>query len=121
MGSSKNVLTTYNLTRNSGGTVTVGSSWTSGSVAVPFLDNVAIHLIWTAAALTSGTFAVNASCDGTSYSPLSMSGTPSVAGSADSVMISLNQVPFRFITISYASGTTGTGSINAFVTAKEIG
>lgn len=121
MGSSKNVLTTYNLTNNTSGTLTVGSSWTSGSVAVPFLDNVAIHLIWTAAALTSGTFSVNASCDGTNYSPLSLSGTPTVAGSADSVMISLNQLPFRYIRLAYSSGTAGTGSINALITAKEIG
>lgn len=121
MGSSKNVLVTYNLTKNSSGTLTVGSSWTSGSVAVPYLDNVSIHLIWTAAAAASGTFSVNASNDGTSYSPLTLSGTPGVAGSADSVMICLNQVPFRFITLTYASGTAGTGSVNALVTAKEIG
>lgn len=116
LGSNKNTVT-FPLVTSQG----IGTSSTSGSTGIQYLDNVGIYLTWTAGALVSGTFSINVSNDGTSFQALTLSGTPTVSGSADSAIISINQCPFRFFTISYTSGTTGTGSWNALITAKEIG
>lgn len=127
MGSNKNVLLPYRLVVGSGTITgnqvsgTLSGNITSGSVAIPFLDNIGIQINITAPALTSGFFTVNASLDGVNYMPLVMSGTPAVSGSADTVMISLNQVPFRYITVNYTSSTAGTGSCDVWVMSKEIG
>lgn len=117
MGSSKNVLPVYQILTNQD----LGSSFTSGSVGIAYLDNIGIRMAWGAGGGAAGTFSINASLDGTAWSALALSGNPTVAGSADTCLISINQCPFRFLTISYSSGTAGTGSVNAFITAKEIG
>lgn len=116
MGSSKNSAK-FQLVNSQG----IGSTSTSGTIGVQWSDNVGIFVKWTAAALTSGTFSINASNDGTAYQALSLSGTPTVAGSADTAIISINQCPYSFLTITYTSGTTGTGSWNAWITTKELG
>lgn len=116
MGSSKNAAK-FQLVTNGD----VGSTSTSGTIGVQFSDNVGIFLKWTAGAVVSGTFSVNASNDGTSYQALALSGTPTIAGSADTAIISVNQCPYSFLTLTYTNGTTGTGSWNAYVTTKEIG
>lgn len=116
MGSSKNA-GRFSLVTNQD----IGSTSTSGTIGFQYLDNIGIYLKWTAAAAVSGTFSVNISNDGTAYTALSLSGTPTVSGSADTCLINLNQVPFSFVTITYTSGTTGTGAWNAYVTVKEVG
>ncbi len=127
MGSNKNVLLPYRLVVGSGTTAgnqvggTLSGNITSGSVAIPYLDNIGIQINVTAPALTAGIFTVNASLDGTAYMPLVLSGTPAVSGSADTILISLNQVPFRFLTVNYTSSTAGTGSCDVWVMSKEIG
>lgn len=127
MGSTKNILLPYRLVVSSGTLAgnqvsgTLSGNIASGSVAIPYLDNIGIQINVTAPALTAGFFTVNASLDGVTYMPLVMSGTPAVTGANDTILISLNQVPFRYLTVSYTSSTAGTGSCDVYVMSKEIG
>lgn len=99
---------------------TLSVSGTTSTIAIPYLDNIGIQINVTAPALTSGTFAVNVSNDNANFVALSLSGSPIVAGANDTINISLNQVPYRFMNITYASGTAGTGSYVCYLMAKGL-
>lgn len=80
----------------------------------------------------SGTFTVQVSDDysvgpdnavtnpGTWVS-LTLSGVPVVAGANDIIGISLNQLPYDAIRLSYTSTVSGTGTCTAIITSKQIG
>ncbi len=117
MGSTKNVLLPYHLTTAQ----TLSANFSTGTVAVPYLDNVGIQINISATAGASGNFTVNVSLDNVTFIPLVMSGTPAVSGVNDNILISLNQLPFRYMNLTYTSATAGTGSCDIYIMAKEIG
>lgn len=50
------------------------------------------------------------------------SGTPLVAsGANDTILVDLNQLPFNAIRLSYAPTTAGTGTVDIYFLAKQVG
>jgi len=88
------------------------------SAALPFEneDNMGIQLQWTGNPV--GTFKVLVSNNGVSFYSLSMTlGAP--AGSADGFVISLNQVPWKWVQLQYTN-SSGVGVLNAWTLGKDL-
>ncbi len=101
---------------------------TSPAVNILFLDNVAVQLVW--GGTPTGNFSIEVSLnheeapDGTvlaagDWVAIDLSPSPAAIGSADSAFIDMTQLSARWIRVKYTF-TSGTGSLNAFLTAKEI-
>ena len=96
---------------------------------IAFLDSVAIQLNFTGTAV--GTFEIQGSLDHKVSVPsnnveangnwiaMTLTPTPSAAGSDGQVLINMNQIAFPYIRIVYLA-TSGAGSLDAFIAAKEI-
>ena len=87
---------------------------TSASSVVKYMDNVSYQAVYTGTA--AGTFDVEVSHDGVNYSPLGLA-IPVSAGSPQ--FIDVNQTGAAHIRFKYTK-TSGTGTLNVTVTAKEI-
>lgn len=107
---SKKVLTKYQLVTAG----SLGANLTSDTVNISFADNVAIHAIFTGSPV--GTFAIQGSIDGVTYANIV---TAAAGGSADNIMFNINQAPYTLIRLTYTR-TSGTGSVDVFVSYKEI-
>jgi hypothetical protein len=55
------------------------------------------------------------------WDSLVLSGTPTVSGATDSIIISMNQLPFTAIRLIYTSSVAGTGTADIYITTKAIG
>lgn len=111
----KNVLTPYHwLVDGDMSSATL----TSEETEVTYTDNVGISVSWTGDAI--GTFAVEASIDGSNWSSLSFSSTPAANGSADTHLLNLNQIPYKSIRLKYTR-TSGSGTLNSYVMYKQTG
>lgn len=98
----------------------LSASFKSVPINVQYLDNIGLMLKVTTTANT-GVFEIEASIDGVTYDVLTL--TPAIsplAGVNDIITINLNQVPFSYIRISFTLGTGTNGSVDAFLTAKEL-
>lgn len=98
---------------------------------IQFLDNVGIQLNFTGT--PTGTFNIQVSADynqdnngnvlnagnWVTLTPPALSSVPVAAGSPDTIFIDLNQLSAPYIRVQYAA-TSGTGSLNAFITAKML-
>lgn len=52
---------------------------------------------------------------------LTLSGTPIAQGSSDNIGISLNQLPYDAIRLTYTPTTAGTGTCDVVITSKQVG
>lgn len=110
----------------------LAASFQSTPTVVKYTDNVAYQIDITTTNST-GTFSVQGSLD---YVPASINsiavagnwidlslsgGTPSAAAANDSILISLNQLPFSAVRISYTSTIAGTGTAAIRVMTKTVG
>lgn len=109
----------------------LSASFNSPATVVEFLDNCSYQINITTTDST-GTFAVQASNDyaiengfitnaGNWIALTLAGGVPFVAAANDQIIINLNQLPFKAIRLAYVSTIAGTGTINVFVTDKQIG
>jgi hypothetical protein len=107
---------------------------TSAVTNISYKDSVAIQLQFTGTPV--GTFSVQVSIDyrpqpsqtgdtgsppsnGT-WVPLTLSAVPVAAGSADQITIDMSQVAAPFVRVQYTN-TSGTGTLNGFISAKSLG
>lgn len=122
----KNALLPYKLVD----AVSMAASFTSTPLNIQWLDNVAIQCnITTSDAI--GPVYIQGSLD---YSPggaghpianagnwvtLTLSPQPAAAGANDTILFDLNQLSFPYVRISY-SRTSGTGTMTAYASSKEV-
>ena len=95
----------------------MASSLTSPAVGIQFLDNVGIMASWTGT--PTGTFAVQVSVDTVTWVPITLSPAITASGSADQAYFELNQLSAPYIRLVYTA-SSGSGTLNALVTAKMI-
>lgn len=110
------------------------TSFTTTPTVINYLDNIAYQIIITTSN-SIGTFAIQASLD---YRPAAApefpvansgtwtdltlgGGTPYANAANDTIAISMNQVPFSALRVSYTAGTPGTGTCKIMLFAKAIG
>lgn len=48
-------------------------------------------------------------------------GTPTVAAVSDQIVINLNQLPFYAVRLAYFPTTSGTGTVDIYITDKSLG
>lgn len=124
MGSSKNVLRTWHALTD----VSMATNVTSGGTNIQFLDNISIQLNFTGT--PTGTFDIQVSNDFEQDSQgaivhvgnwisLPLNPTPSAAGSADQIIIDVNQVSQPWMRMVYTAAS-GTGTLNMYISAKTI-
>lgn len=122
--SSKGILPVYQLLTAASMTTTV----TSAATSIKYTDDCAIQLNFTGAPV--GTFQVQGSLDYTENSnhqpvnagnwiPLTLSPVPVAAGSSGQILLDLYGLSFPWIRVVYIP-TSGTGSLDAFISAKSI-
>lgn len=106
------------------------ASLTSAITAIQLVDNIAYQMVWTGAPV--GTFAFQVSQDyepgkGPNSEPanpgnwITLPVTPAIiaSGSPDIAFVDLNQMGASYCRVVYTK-TSGTGTLNIFVTAKAI-
>ncbi len=117
-------------------TQSLAASFTSEPTVIEWLDNLCYQINITTSNST-GTFAVQASLDYSpsgSVDPMSpgavsgnwvdlnlAGGTPTVAAANDSILIDLNQLPYKAIRLKYTSGTAGTGTCAIYIMGRMVG
>lgn len=127
----KNTFTSQILTSKS-----LTTSFSSSPTRIIYTDNISYQInVFTTN--STGTFTIEAS-DDYQFDPVankalntgnwnalplgSSSGPNPVVNAANTVIsVSLNQVPFEYIRITYTANTPGTGTCDAFITCKRLG
>lgn len=109
----------------------LSSSFTSIPTNFKTTDNVAYQINVTTTDST-GSIAIEGSIDYVKadplngpgvaghWTPLTLSGFPSVNGTNDTILININECPYQSLRVSYTSVTAGTGTCNIFVMAKGL-
>lgn len=111
----------------------LAASFTTAPTMVNYEDNIAYQINVTTSNST-GAFSVEASLD---YSPggptenaavsgnwvqLNLAGgNPTVAAANDSILVDLNQLPYKAVRLKYTAGTAGTGVCDIFLSARTLG
>ncbi len=98
----------------------LASNFTTVSVPIPYFDNVSLQIVVTTTD-SVGSFYVQVSNDNVNFTNLSISGSPFVNAANDDIAISLNQLPFKFIRLSYVVSTAGTGTCTMQFMSKQVG
>ena len=96
----------------------MSSDVTSDATNIQFLDAVAYQLIWTGT--PTGSFSVQGTVDGTNWDDLTLSTNISAAGSGDTALVSLSDLPFKQIRVKYTA-SSGSGTLDVHVMAKQVG
>lgn len=108
----------------------LGASFNSTPTLIDFMDNTAYQINVTTSSAV-GTFDVQGSLD---YFPgnanqaavtgnwvnLGVSPVPTLASANDTILININQAPFRALRVSYTR-TSGTGTCNIYIMSKQLG
>ena len=111
----------------------LSSSFTSPATVVRFLDNCSVQINITTTDST-GTFAIQVSNDyyvnegndsvvenAGNWTSLTLAGgTPFANAANDTIVISLNQLPYYAVRVAYTSTIAGTGTCTIFMTDKEL-
>lgn len=125
MGSTKNVLKTYHAITNGD----MSGDITSPVTSTQFLDNIGIQLNFTGT--PTGTFQIQYSADynqdsqgnvinaGNWITNSLITPTPAASGSADQIYIDLTQISSPWVRVKYVR-TSGTGTLNMYITAKMV-
>lgn len=95
----------------------MATSFASAWVDALEIDNLSIHIV--ASGSPTGSFVVNVSPDKASAVALTLSGSPALSGSGDSIILDLNQLPHRYVQVSYLA-TSGSGTCDGWVTGKSL-
>jgi hypothetical protein len=113
----KNVLKPYKMI--DGGDLS--SNITSSTTSVINLDKASISISWSGSSPV-GTIEVEArNGEADPWTALDFGGsTISISGNSGSHRILLNETPFTDVRVSYTA-TSGTGTIDAIITAKQVG
>lgn len=116
--SGKQIITNGTMT----GTATVLGPSAAVSVygfGIQNLDNVGIRLAWTGTPI--GTFSVECSVNAVDWDALTFNPalTQPAGGSGSSYLINLNQVPYPYVRLKYVN-TSGTGTLNAWISGKDL-
>lgn len=99
---------------------------TSDAVNIVNLDNVGVQLVWTGT--PNGTFAVDVSVDGkwngdtwggSTWTALTISPTPTAAGSASNYYLDLNQLGAPSMRVRYVRSSS-TGTLQVWVSGKSV-
>ena len=110
----------------------LAATFTTNPTVINYLDNIAYQINATASG-SSGTFTVQGSIDykieepGTqvinpgNWVDLTLSGTPSLSGTDDTILINLNQLPFAAVRLKYTSSVAGSGTCDVYIEGKQIG
>lgn len=110
----KNTLIYQNITNGD-----MSGPITSAVTDISNTDNIGIELVFTGTA--QGAFYVDSSIDGTTFTAMDFgSPGPLAAGSADSILLNIQQCPYRKIRVRYVP-VSGTGTLNAWISTKQIG
>ena len=126
--SRKNSLVTQLLPANQ----SLSASFVSAPTVIRELDNCSYQINITTTNST-GTFNIQSSDDYAVSEPTNVVTNPGTwvniplsnaivaAGANDTILVSLNQLPFYAVRVSYTSTVAGTGTCNIFITDKMIG
>lgn len=104
------------------------ASLISSVTNIQYMDNICIELVFTGSPV--GTFAVQGSADydqdaqgvvlnAGNWVALTLSPSPAATGSANSILIDMNQLSFPWMRVVYTK-TSGTGTLNAYIGGKMI-
>lgn len=115
MSSRKNALLPHRTVAD--GVMTGTATITSEVTDIMYLDNIGLQFIWTGT--PTGTFFVEVSNDGETFTPLTISGLPAPAGVAGDYAGDLNQLPYRYLRVRYVN-SAGVGVLNVYISAKMI-
>lgn len=104
----------------------MGATFTSSPTNIQFLDNIAYQAVWSAGSTPVGVLSVEVSID---YDPqqnnagnwdtLVLPVTAAVSGNSGTLSIALQQLSHPWVRLKYTR-TSGSGTMNAFLSAKEI-
>ena len=110
----------------------LSAAFTSPATVIKYLDNCSYQINITTTNST-GVFTVQGSVDyqvnepsnlvtnpGT-WTNLPLSNSIVAAGANDTILVSLNQLPFNAIRVSYTPTVAGTGVADIFIEAKRLG
>lgn len=112
----KNALESFHLI--SGGSMTGTSTITSSTQTILTYDNIGLQFEWTGT--PTGTFSINCSIDDVTFIPLSFSPPlTSPSGSSGNFLVSLNQVPYPYIQVTYTN-SSGSGTLDVFISQKDL-
>lgn len=114
----KNVLKNWSMFGTTGADMSQ-SSVTSSTTEINYQDNAGIIVTW-AGTSPVGQFFVDVSNDNTNWVTLDFGSAVSISGDSGSHAIDMTQLPFSYIRSRYVK-TSGTGTLNANLTIKEIG
>lgn len=110
----KNTILFQNVTNGD-----MSSNITSPVTDISYMDNVGIELVFTGT--PSGTFYVEASNDGATFTAMDFgSPGPLASGSASSIILNIQQCPYRQLRVRYVR-SSGSGTLNCWLSAKQIG
>lgn len=110
----------------------LAASFTTTPTIINYQDNIAFQINVTTTNST-GTFSIQASMDyepgvngsgpaaAGNFADLTLSGSPTVAAANDVITISMNQVPYKALRLSYTSTIAGTGTAAILIMAKQVG
>jgi hypothetical protein len=96
------------------------ANFTTVFTDISFQDNIAYQINVTTTD-SAGSFDVQASLDGINFVNLNIASPPTIVTANISFLISLNQLPYKYVRLSYTNTTPGTGICDIFISAKTVG
>lgn len=107
--------------------------FTTEPTVIQFLDSVSYQINVTTTN-SEGIFIIQASNDYVPEDPtqsskaddgnwvdLALTGVPTVAAADDSIMVDLNQLPYKALRLKYTSSVAGTGTCEILINARQLG
>lgn len=97
----------------------MAASFNSADIPIRWEDNIAIEINWVTANIF-GSFTVQGSVSGTTWTTITTTPTMSVAATTNNGLFDLNQLSFAFLRVVFTrtSGTVGTAT--ALVSGKML-
>ena len=106
----------YQLVTN--GAMTGTTTLTSTQQNVLNFDNIGLQISWTGT--PTGVISIQGSVDGVNFASLTFS--PAItqpAGSANSILVNLNQFPWPYLQVQYVN-SSGSGTLNVLLCSKDL-
>ena len=97
----------------------MSGDFTSNAIDCRYMDNAAIQCVWTGSDAV-GVMVISGSVDGVNYTPLTFSSSLAVTGTADSLLVELNQTGCAWLKVmfDFTSGTQGL--MDVWVCMKDL-